>query len=146
MLIRYAELFRCLWNEIDLIKVSDHFGMLEFVFYLFLHLYSSWRFGLLFSSLVFSKWFKYQCNAGFIKRICMHSFFLNCKDSLRSISFSYPYFLKVEMDFVNLCQSISINSDSSAQEPAHGARATGCTSAESKKTPPKQANKQETRS
>lgn len=50
------------------------------------------------------------------------------------------------MDFVNLCQSISINSDSSAQAPAHGARTTECTIAERKKKPPKQANKEETRS
>lgn len=41
------------------------------------------------------------------------------------------------MDIVNLCQSISINSDSSAQEPAHGARATECTIAERKKKPTK---------
>lgn len=67
-------------------------------------------------------------------------------DHLRSISFTYSYFLKVEMDLVNLCQSISIHSDSSAQEPAHGARATECTIAERKKKPTKTKNKKETRS
>lgn len=107
----------------------------------FLHLYSSCGLGLLFSSFVLFIGFINRCNAGFIKRICKHSFFLSCMDSLRSIRFTYSYFLKVEMDLVNLCQSISIHSDSSAQEPAHGARATECTIAERKKKTPKQKTK-----